>query len=394
MRWIVLGIGMIGTATLTGCGAGPAPVPPTKVSAADSEAELRKLGGAVAEQAADHALERLTERAERKPPLPVKGVPRPKANWGKLGKAGVGLAFELIETAVERRAEQEAGLRILRDQEAARVATLKAKISGPAPTIPPSIPTPPADKFRLPVRTPFPVVRKPAAADPFVGVWDVALTPTGASKPLPAKLASFHGDGRYTMGIDLELPTLTLLYRSGAGGLCCRRDEQATEDVLPVTWDEPKGSFTMPVPQGTLTFHRRSVAAEFKDVKADVGGPPGKSAVDVRAFLRVDHAPGLPLEARCRVYDDDGRPVKARQGSPHADPDGLLAITVPFTPPHNWTEYKVFPVTVPLSELPDGFAGREIRFTLTAWCPHERQEVTSGAAWGTCRLPASDSPTP
>jgi len=352
------------------------------------------LGGTVAEQAADHALERLTERAERKPLLPGKAIPKPKAGWGKFGKAGVGLAFELFEAVKERQAENEAGLRFLRDAEAARIAALKAKTQPPAPMNSPAVPTLPADQAGFIVRVTKPPVRKPANADPFVGVWDVALTPTGATKPLPARLASFHGDGRYVMGADLESPTLALLYRSGPGGLCCRRDERAAEDVLPVTWDEQKGSFTVPVPQGTLTFHRRPVASVFKEVQAEVGGVGGKSALEVRAFLRVDHAPGLPVEVRCRIYDDDGRPVKTRPGSAHADSDGLLVVTVPLKPPHNWTEYKEFRLAVPLSDLPAGFAGREVRFTLAVWCPRDGQEVTTDAAWGTCKIPSGNLPMP
>lgn len=238
-----------------------------------------------------------------------------------------------------------------------------------------------------------PAAKSPPVA-PVVGVWDVALTPAGAADPLPARSASFNGDGRFAMGADLGSPTIKLLYRYGAEGLSFRRDEQAAEDLLPMAWDEEKGAFNLVVPQGTLTFRRRPVGAAFHTVKAEVAGEGGKAAVEVLAALRVDHAPGLPVEVVCRVYDDDGRPVRAKAGSAHADGDGLLLVVLPLTPRFDWTEFEEFRLPVPVAELPDELAGREVRFTLAVRCPRDGKEVTREAAWGTVRLPDGRRPAP
>jgi hypothetical protein len=58
-------------------------------------------------------------------------------------------------------------------------------------------------------------------------------------------------------------------------------------------------------------------------------------------------------------------------------------VSVPFRPPYDCAVYDEFAVAVPLAELPDGYAVRELRFTLEVWCPRDKKDVLDTPAWAT-----------
>lgn len=351
--------------TTPGCGppppAPPPPAPPAAATRPGPDGPLREFGERAAKDAAGRAAEALEDRARRKLPA---GAPRPKAGWGKVGRFGVGIASGLAERWIE---EHKTGRPADLDDE-----LLRARAAAAAPVAPAG-----------------PGARAAAPPSPFVGVWDVALTPAGRAESLAPKRASFHGDGRWTLGPESGPPDLAVAYRVDAGTLLVRADPGAEEEALPATWAAGGDAFTLAVPRGTLAFRRRPVAAAFAGATAAV--PAGGAAVEVRARLRVDNAPGLPVEARCRLFDDAGRPVPARPGAGLA---GFVAAAAA-CPPADAAGYAEVRLTVPLADLPVGLAGREVRFTLEAWCPRDRREVADAPAWGTFVVPpAAPAPRP
>jgi hypothetical protein len=158
---------------------------------------------------------------------------------------------------------------------------------------------------------------KPPLPTPLVGEWDVTFTPKAEPRTPVAGLASFHGDGRFAIGARLDAPEVAGSHAYADGTLTLRRDDPVEKGTMVLTWDAAGDEFRLERPEATVTFRRRPVVVRVTTAQVQATDAPGGRQVIVRARVEADHAPGLPLELRCRVFDDEGR----RSGrSPGHDP--------------------------------------------------------------------------